>query len=99
VDVSPTTGSIHLNAGVRSRRTLPVWKRQGVDEWLDRAADAVVAMPETCALDVAERGGASLEEIAQLLGITWERARQIESTALAKLRQLAADGADGDQAE
>jgi hypothetical protein len=41
---------------------------------------------ETCALDVAEDGGGiGLEEIADLLGLTGERARQIESEALVKL--------------
>lgn len=99
LDINPATGSIHLNTGARSRRTLPVWQRLGTEEWLERAADAVLDMPETCALDVAERGGASLEEIAALLGITRERARQIEVEALAKLRLSAAEGVDGDQAK
>jgi hypothetical protein len=99
LDINPATGSIHLNAGPRSRRTLAVWNRRGAEEWLERAADALLDMPETCALDVAERASATLEEIAELLGITRERARQIENAALAKLRQLATGGAVGDQTE
>jgi hypothetical protein len=100
LDVNPATGSIHLNAGARGSRTLQRRDRLGVEEWLERAADAVLDRPETCALDVAERGGATLEEVAELLGITRERARQIEVEALAKLRQLAAgEGDDGHQAE
>jgi hypothetical protein len=43
-----------------------------------------------CALDFAEEGGMTLEEIAQLFGITRERIRQLEHMALAKLRQNAA---------
>lgn len=43
-------------------------------------------MSETCALDVAERGGATLEEVGQLLGLTRERIRQLEAQALGKLR-------------
>jgi hypothetical protein len=43
--------------------------------------------PETCALDVAERGKHKLIEIAEILGITRERVRQIEAKALAKLEQ------------
>jgi hypothetical protein len=41
---------------------------------------------DTCALDVADRGEHTLEEIGQLLGITRERVRQIELAALFKLR-------------
>lgn len=47
------------------------------------------ALPASCALDVAERGGLSLEEVGALLNVTRERARQIEATALqAILRAL-----------
>ena len=40
---------------------------------------------ESCALDLAGRGGMTLDEIGALLGVTRERIRQIEGTALAKL--------------
>lgn len=40
---------------------------------------------ESCALDVADRGGTTLVEIASLLGVGKERARQIEEDALVKL--------------
>lgn len=43
---------------------------------------------ETCALDVADRGGATLEEVGALTNITRERARQIEVRALSKIRRL-----------
>jgi len=59
LDIRSETGSIHLNAGARGRRTLPVCGRIGADEWLEGAADAVLAMPQTCALDVAEQDGAT----------------------------------------
>jgi hypothetical protein len=39
-------------------------------------------LTETCALDVAERGGATQDEIGRALNITRERARQIEGVAL-----------------
>ena len=42
-------------------------------------------LAESCALDVAERGGTSLEQIGRLFGLTRERVRQIESAALRKL--------------
>lgn len=39
----------------------------------------------SCALDVADRGGVRLEDVAQLMGVTRERIRQIEHQALQKL--------------
>lgn len=42
-------------------------------------------LEETCALDVAERGGITLEEIGKLMNLTRERVRQIEIEGLAKL--------------
>jgi hypothetical protein len=56
----------------------------------------------SCALDVAEDGGVVLDEIGKALGVTRERARQIEERALGRLvwlmkrsgidEQLLADG-------
>jgi hypothetical protein len=43
-------------------------------------------MRESCTLDVASRGGASREEIADLMNVTRERVRQIEILPLAQLR-------------
>jgi len=43
-------------------------------------------LEESCALDVAERGEHTLECVGKYLGITRERARQIEVLALSKLR-------------
>ena len=45
-------------------------------------------MPETCALDVADRGGVTLEEIGEILNLTRERIRQVESRGLEQLREL-----------
>lgn len=39
-------------------------------------------LAETCSLDVADRGGASLEVVGDLLNVTRERTRQIEEKAL-----------------
>jgi hypothetical protein len=41
-------------------------------------------MPETCALDVAERGEHTLEEIGNIVGFTRERVRQVQEIALRK---------------
>ena len=46
-------------------------------------------IPQTCALDVADRGGATLEHIGELLQNTRENIRRIETEALAKLKALA----------
>lgn len=44
-------------------------------------------MPETCVLDIAEHGGATLEEVGAFMNLTRERARQIETSALHQLRK------------
>jgi len=43
-------------------------------------------MPFTCALDVSDMGGRTLEEVGQILNMTRERVRQLESSALKKIR-------------
>jgi hypothetical protein len=43
---------------------------------------------ETCALDVADRGGATLEEIGEMLNLTRERIRQLEAKGMEKLREV-----------
>jgi hypothetical protein len=46
----------------------------------------VETMIATCALDVADRGGATLAEVATVFGLSRERVRQIEEGALATLK-------------
>jgi hypothetical protein len=48
-------------------------------------------MKESCALDVADRGGLILEEVGDILDLTRERIRQLEEQALAKLRAAVED--------
>jgi len=43
----------------------------------------------SCSLDLAERGGMTLTEVGDVLGITRERTRQIEALAMHKLRAVA----------
>lgn len=48
-------------------------------------------MTETCALDVADRGGTTLEDVGAIMNLTRERIRQVEVKGLARMK--AADGA------
>jgi hypothetical protein len=44
-------------------------------------------LPYTCALDVAEKGGITLEEVGEIMNLTRERIRQVETRGLMKLRE------------
>jgi hypothetical protein len=70
LDVSPSTGAIKVN--------FP-------DLWDEDGGIRFDEMPETCALDVAERGGATLDRVASITNLTRERVRQIEAVSLADL--------------
>jgi hypothetical protein len=43
------------------------------------------AREQSCALDVAEQGGISAEQVSKVMGVTSERVNQIEDRALAKV--------------
>jgi len=45
-------------------------------------------MTETCALDIADRGGITLEDVGQIMNLTRERVRQLETAGLAKLQGM-----------
>jgi hypothetical protein len=49
-------------------------------------------MTDTCALDIADRGGITLEEVGQIMNLTRERVRQLETQGLAKMQGV--DGID-----
>lgn len=44
-------------------------------------------MEHTCALDVATRGGMTLEDVGHILNLTRERVRQVEVAGIEKLRE------------
>ena len=43
-------------------------------------------MEDTCALDIADRGGITLEEVGSIMNLTRERIRQVEVSGLEKLQ-------------
>ncbi len=45
-------------------------------------------LAETCSLDVADKGGITLEEVGAILNLTRERIRQVEVRGLEKLRDV-----------
>ena len=45
-------------------------------------------MNHTCSLDVADRGGTTLEEVGKILNLTRERIRQVEVRGLTKLKSV-----------
>lgn len=65
LDVSPRTGSIHLN-------------------FPDKEP---LELGESCALDMADRGGITLEKLGRFLHLTRERIRQIETACLKKIKK------------
>lgn len=54
-------------------------------------ADDLKRMADTCTLDVTDRDGATLSEVARLLGVSRERVRQIKSDGLPALADFAPD--------
>jgi Sigma-70, region 4 len=45
-------------------------------------------MKDSCALDISDRGGTTLEEVGAIMNLTRERIRQVEVKGLAKLQAL-----------
>jgi hypothetical protein len=58
--------------------------------WADIKLRAGILPDESCALDVADEGVHTLEEVGQIFGLTRERVRQILAAAIAKLRRRGA---------
>jgi len=65
----------HLYLEVRASGMIRI-VRPGLEPW---------ELEESCALDAADRGGLTLDEVGARLGVTRERVRQIEKRALERL--------------
>lgn len=72
---------------VSCRHHLAVEVTSGGGLKLNHPDEDLAALLDTCALDVAERGGITLEEVAARLNVTRERVRQEETAALAKFKK------------
>ena len=57
----------------------------------DELAERIESLAQSCTLDVADRGDATLEDVGDLFGVTRERIRQIEAKALKRVRWPARD--------
>lgn len=53
-----------------------------------RDVDQIEGAGQTCALDVAEEGPQTLEDVGRMLHLTRERVRQIEAVALRKIARF-----------
>ncbi|MET0389839.1 MAG: sigma factor-like helix-turn-helix DNA-binding protein [Polyangiales bacterium] len=45
-------------------------------------------MTDSCALDIADRGGITLEEVGEIMNLTRERVRQLETQGLSRLQDM-----------
>jgi hypothetical protein len=48
----------------------------------------VEELEETCSLDVAARGGVTLQDVSRLMNVSRERVRQVEENGLRKLGRM-----------
>jgi hypothetical protein len=52
----------------------------------DRIVEILEDMPQTCALDMADQGGLSLEEVSDALGVSRQRVSQLETAGKKSLK-------------
>lgn len=89
LDVGERAGTLHSY----TRHSLPIrgTTAEDFEWWSDVLVARVEHASETCALDVADSGGVTLQRVATLLGVTRERVRQIEAKALRHVSEACAD--------
>jgi hypothetical protein len=59
---------------------------------IDEVVAIIGGMGDSCALDVAERGATTLEDVAELMNMSLERVRQVEADAIRKLKGVYQSG-------
>jgi hypothetical protein len=65
---------LYLNVQRRTGRVTLTFPRREVGD-----------IPETCAIDVAERGPQTLQQVGEMLNVSRERVRQIEKAAVRRM--------------
>lgn len=65
-----------------------------VQRWLDRAVERLETMPDSCSLDVADRGETQLVDVAELLGVTTAAIKDEVGPAGERLREGLAEWRD-----
>ena len=90
IDVKPS-GAVIANVkepGQYGHRTISRHTRRPIDDQNldDQLLERMETMSDTCALDVAERGGASHKEVGELLGIRKQSVLRIQASAKAKCK-------------
>jgi hypothetical protein len=80
LQVEPKTRSDCLSGGINSERPC---KWSGCEYHFRDARDGAVC----CVLDIADSGEKTLDEVADILGVSKERIRQIEARALRRIKR------------
>lgn len=62
---APERGKLGRRPGLHAKDPTEI-----VQGWIDDAVEHLTRMSQTCALDVADQGGASLVDVARMLGVT-----------------------------
>jgi len=68
------------------------WRKSSgehVQKWLDGAVESLEKAEHTCAIEVANERRRSLDEIAEIYGVTRDAVRQVQTAALKKLKKSA----------
>lgn len=80
--------NLHRSGGGR-RRHLPssCAAAELVRVWIDDALEMLWSMPDSCALDVADRGASSGREVASHVGRSMQGVRAVRRAAIARLAQ------------
>jgi hypothetical protein len=89
--------ALNVPRGKGRRRFLPSsCAAELVRVWIDDAVELLARMPDSCSLDVADRGESTGREVAHHLGRSAEGVREARREAIARLAQQRGSGVDDD---